>query len=200
MSPISLGNARYVNLANAFNFETDGSVATGLSAQSDAQLNGTIFAYYDASGSGASPAAAAQRTQYFTNTIGSVTSVDDLLNDDTLFTYALTAFGLNPTLHSKDTIRQVLVSDLTDPDSFANTLTDTRYRTLAAAFNFATDGTISGSRWSTVGRSDRQHDRALPHALRRCRGQCRSRRNDLLPQPHQPDDIGRCSARQQHAL
>jgi len=141
----SLGDARYVKLANAFSFETDGSVASGSAAQSDAQLNGTIFAYYDASGSGASPAAAAHRTQYFTTAISSVASVDDLLNNDTLYTYALTAFGLNPNLQSKDTIRQVLVSDLSDPDSFANTQTDTRYRTLAAAFNFAPDGTISGS-------------------------------------------------------
>jgi hypothetical protein len=140
----SLGNARYVNLASAFNFETGGSIATGSAAQSDAQLIGTVFAYHDASGSGASPAAAAHRTQYFTTAVGSVTSVDDLLADDALFSYALTAFGLNPALHSTDTIRQVLTSDLTDPDSFANTLTDTRYRTLAAAFNFATDGTISG--------------------------------------------------------
>jgi hypothetical protein len=139
-----LGDARYVKLANAFSFQTDGSAAAG-SAQSDAQLNTTIFAYYDASGSGASPAAAAQRTQYYTSTVGSVASVDDLLNDDTLYTYALTAFGLNPNLQSKTTIRQVLTSDLSDPDSFANTLADTRYRTLAAAFNFATDGTVSGS-------------------------------------------------------
>jgi len=138
-----LGDARYVKLANAFSFQTDGSAAAG-TAQSDAQLNTTIFAYYDASGSGASPAAAAQRTQYYTSTVGSVASVDDLLNDDTLYTYALTAFGLNPNLQSKITIRQVLVSDLSDPDSFANTLADTRYRTLAAAFNFATDGTVSG--------------------------------------------------------
>ena len=137
-----LGDARYVKLANAFSFETDGSVASA--AQSGAQLNTTIFAYYDASGSSASPAAAAQRTQYYTSTVGSVASVDDLLNDDTLYTYALTAFGLNPNLQSKTTIRQVMVSDLSDPDSFANTLADTRYRTLAAAFNFATDGTVSG--------------------------------------------------------
>lgn len=138
-----LGDARYVKLANAFSFQTDGSAAAG-SAQSNTQLNATIFAYYDASGSSASPAAAAQRTQYYTGAIGGVASVDDLLSDDTLYTYALTAFGLNPNLQSKDAIRQVLVSDLSDPDSFANTLADTRYRTLAAAFNFATDGTVSG--------------------------------------------------------
>lgn len=139
-----LGDARYVKLANAFSFETDGSVAPGGSAQTNAQLNTTIFAYYDASGSGASPAAAAQKTQYYTTAIAGVTSVDDFLSDDTLYTYALTASGLNPNLQSKTTIRQVLTSDLSDPGSFANTLSDTRYRMLAAAFNFATDGTISG--------------------------------------------------------
>ncbi len=140
-----LGDVRYVNLAAAFSFETDGSVASGSAPQTNAQLNDTISTYYDASGSGSSPAAAAHRTQYYTNTIGTVASVDDLLNNDSLYQYALTAFGLNPNLQSKDAIRHVLTSDLADPDSYANTLTDTRYRTLAAAFNFATDGTLSGS-------------------------------------------------------
>jgi hypothetical protein len=141
----TLGDARYVKLAQAFDFETDGSVTTGSTAQSDAQLNGTINAYYDATGSGASPAAASFRTTYYTAAIGSVTSVDDLLNDDLLYNYALIAYGLNPTLQSKDTIRQVLTSDLSDPNSFANTQTDNRYRLLAEAFNFATDGTIAGT-------------------------------------------------------
>ena len=141
----TLGDARYVKLAQAFDFEMDGSVASGLTAQSNSQLNSTINAYYDVTGSGASPAAAAFRTTYYTATIGGVTSVDDLLNDDLLYNYALMAYGLNPNLESKDTIRQVLTSDLSDPNSFANTQTDNRYRLLAGAFNFATDGTIVGT-------------------------------------------------------
>jgi hypothetical protein len=141
----SLGDARYVALAGAFNFEADGSVETGSAAQSEAQLDQTIFAYFEKSDSGSTPAAAAFRTQYYTGAIGSVTSVDDLLGNEILYSYALTAFGLDPSLHTTDMIRQVLLSDLSDPDSFANTLTDTRYRTLAAAFNFAPDGSISGS-------------------------------------------------------
>lgn len=140
-----LGDARYIKLASAFGFQADGSVASGSTVQSDAQLNATIFAYYDASGSSASPAAAAYKTQYYTNHIGAVATVDDLLNDDVLYTYALTAAGLNPTLQSKATIRQVLVSDLSDPNSYANALPDARYRILAAAFNFAPDGAVSGS-------------------------------------------------------
>ena len=136
-----LGDARYVKLAGAFNFEPDGTVAT--LAQTESQQTSTVHAYYDASGAGASPAAAAARTQYYTSAIANVTTVDDLLNDDKLYGYALTAYGLNPNLQSKSTIRQVLLSDLSDPDSFANTLTDGRYRMLAAAFNFEADGTVT---------------------------------------------------------
>jgi hypothetical protein len=139
-----LGDARYVRLAAAFSFETDGSVAAGSQAQTDVQRANIIHAYYDASGAGASPAAAAYKTQYYTSAMAGVTTVDDLLNNDKLFTYALTAYGLNPNLQSKATIRQVLLSDLSDPDSFANTLPDGRYRMLAAAFNFEADGTVTG--------------------------------------------------------
>ncbi|MBX9589284.1 MAG: DUF1217 domain-containing protein [Hyphomonadaceae bacterium] len=139
-----LGDARYARLAAAFGFQADGSVASGSEAQSAARLNDTIFAYYEASGSDASPAAAAFKTRYYTDTIAGVTSVDELLNNDRLYTYALTAYGLDPNLQPKDKIRQVLLSDLSDPSSFANGL-DRRFRTLAAAFNFAADGTIRGS-------------------------------------------------------
>jgi hypothetical protein len=138
-----LGDARYVKLAAAFSFEVDGSVAAGSQAQTDAQRTDTIHAYYDASGAGASPAAAAYKTQYYTTAIADVATVDDFLNNDKLYAYALTAYGLNPNLQSKDTIRQVLLSDLSDPDSFANTLPDGRYRILAAAFNFEADGTVT---------------------------------------------------------
>lgn len=140
-----MGNVRYVALAAAFNFEADGSVASGETAQTATQLNETVYLNYENSGNGASPAAAAVKSQYYRDSIGSVASVDDLLGNDRMFAYALTAYGLNPNTHSTATIRQVLTSDLSDPDSFANTLADTRYRTLAAAFNFATDGTILGS-------------------------------------------------------
>ena len=142
---------RYRTLAALFSFEADGSVAPGFAAQSAVQLNETVYLNYENSGNGSSPAAAAFKTQYYSSNIGSVASVDDLLNDDRLYTYALTAFGINPNTESKIAIRQVLVSDLSDPGSFANTLTDTRYRTLAAAFNFATDGSISGSEGAQSG-------------------------------------------------
>lgn len=140
----TLGDNRYKALASLFSFAADGTATAG-SAQSSAQLNNTQYLYYQNTGNGASPAAAAFDTAYYTNTIGTITSVDAFLNDGRLYTYALTALGLNPNLQSKTTIRQVLTSDLSDPDSFANKQTDGRYRTLADAFNFATDGSVSGT-------------------------------------------------------
>lgn len=133
----------WLELAKAFNFATDGSVAGG-GAQSAAQTQDLIYRYYDASGNGASPAGAAFKTQMYEQGMAGVTSVDDFLAEDRLYEYALTAFGLDPVLESKQGMRLVLTSDLSDPNSVANQLPQT-YRTLAAAFNFAADGSISGS-------------------------------------------------------
>ena len=135
-----LTDARYGNLAALFSFDGDGNAAGG--AQSASQLDATVYANYARAGKGATPAAAAYNTGYYTATINTLASVDDLLNNDRLFAYALTAYGINPNTASKVTIRQVLTSDLNDPGSFANTLADPKYRTLAAAFNFATDGSV----------------------------------------------------------
>ena len=75
-----------------------------------------------------------------------MSSVDDLLDNDRLFAYALTAYGIDPEHDVEDRcLRQVLISDLSDPNSYANSITDTRYRTLAAAFNFGTDGSVTGT-------------------------------------------------------
>lgn len=136
-----LPNQRYRTLAAAFSFASDGSVPAGASAQFADQMTDTIYRYYDETGSKGSPAAAAFKTQYYQDAMTSVTSVDDLLADDKLFDYALTAHGLDPIIVPKATIRQTLTSDLSDPQSFANTRS-AEYRLLAAAFNFNTDGTL----------------------------------------------------------
>ena len=140
----TIADDRYRALASLFSFQTDGSVASGGTAASTAQVNETVYNYYESSGNGSSPAAAAFNTDHYSANIGSVTSVDQLLDDTRLIRYALTAFGLDPDVQSRATIRQVLTSDLSDPSSFANTLADGRYRVFADAFNFATDGSVTG--------------------------------------------------------
>lgn len=140
-----LTDARYRDLAAAFSFNADGSIATPGGAQTASQLDRTVYLNYVSSGNGATPAAAAYNTSYYTNAIGGVTSVDDLIDNDRLFAYALTAYGIDPATASKPMLRQVLTSDLSDPASYANSIADARYRTLAAAFNFGADGSVVGA-------------------------------------------------------
>ncbi|WP_398470615.1 DUF1217 domain-containing protein [Tardiphaga sp.] len=86
----------------------------------------------------AQQATVSRDTAYYKENIGKVTTVDDLLNDYRLYTYATTAFGLEDMAYAKAFIRKVLESDLSDQNSFANKLSDKRYRDFAAAFPFAT--------------------------------------------------------------
>lgn len=78
----------------------------------------------------------ARDTAYYKANIGKVGSVDDLLKDYRLYSYAMKAYGLEDMIYAKAFMKKVLESDLNDSDSYANKLTDERYRQFAAAFNF----------------------------------------------------------------
>jgi hypothetical protein len=133
-------NPNYKLLASAFNFATDGSVNG--TAQSGDKIINTVSQYFNATGTSATPAAAAFKTQYYKSAISSVTSVDDLLANSTLFDVAVTSVGLNPNIQSKTLLRQILTSDLSDPNSVANQQTNAAYKKLAAMFSFNTDGSV----------------------------------------------------------
>jgi hypothetical protein len=78
---------------------------------------------------------------YYEENIGKVKSVDDFLANQRLYTYALKAYGLSDQASSKGFMRKVIESDLSDSASFANKLTDSRYRDFASAFNFKAGST-----------------------------------------------------------
>lgn len=61
-------------------------------------------------------------------------SAEALVGDYQMLKVALTAFGLEADLPNKAFLRKVLESDLADPKSLANRLTDKRYRQFADAF------------------------------------------------------------------
>ena len=98
------------------------------------------------------PAAAAKRvgaeapvardTAYYRANIGKVKSVDDLLNNPRLYSYALKSHGLEDAIPNRGFIRKVLTSDPTQARSFVNTLNDSRYRALAAEFSFSSSGKV----------------------------------------------------------
>lgn len=77
-----------------------------------------------------------RQTKYYKENIGDVKSVDEFLNNYQLYSYAMDAFGLGEMTYAKAFMKKVLDSDLNDQNSFANKLTDERYREFAAAFNF----------------------------------------------------------------
>lgn len=131
--------AKYEKLAAAFSFAADGSAPAG-QAQTAAQINETIYFNYDEIGAGASPAAAAFKTNVYKSSIAGVSSVDDLLSNPILREYALVAAGIDPILVSNQMVRDVLTSDLSDPDSYANTKPE--YARLAGMFNFNSDGLL----------------------------------------------------------
>ena len=84
----------------------------------------------------------ARAEDYYRENIGKVETVDEFLDDHGLYSYAMKAYGLEEMTYAKAFMRKVLTSDLSDEDSFANTLSDTRYRDLADAFRFDTAGKV----------------------------------------------------------
>ena len=82
----------------------------------------------------------ARETEYYLARIGRMKSIDEFLGDKRLFAYAVKAFGLSEMANAKGFMRKVLEGGVESATSFANKLTDARYREFAAAFDFARYG------------------------------------------------------------
>lgn len=96
-----------------------------------------------------------REAQYYQENIGKVRTVDDLMGDFRLYSYALKAHGLSEQINSPAFVRKILESDLSDSSSFASRLSDPRYRAFAAAFDFA------AARAEPVSQSQAQTDRLV---------------------------------------
>jgi hypothetical protein len=79
-------------------------------------------------------------TAYYLDNIGKVKSVDEFVNDQRLFSYAMTAFGMADMTYAKALIKKVLSEGIDSRTSFANQLADPRFREFAETFNFARYG------------------------------------------------------------
>lgn len=85
----------------------------------------------------------ARETEYYLAHIRDVKSIDDFLANGRLFAYAMKAWGLEDMTYAKAFMRKVLSEGVDKTDSFANSLSDQRYRQFAAAFNFARYGSAT---------------------------------------------------------
>lgn len=144
-----LGDSRYLTLAKSFNFDSKGNIAAPKLAQSEPEIlqmsKNYVFQetrFLTGAALTTAKKKATDESTYFSNAIQGVNSVNDLLSNSRLVKFMLTSFGLDPAKVSSDTLKQVFKSDLTDPNSFANKQSDTRFAELAASFNFDTKGTV----------------------------------------------------------
>jgi hypothetical protein len=136
---------RYFDLAGAFEFAADGSLAPGQSAQTDANRQSTNQAFIMSKG--AVLVAADQQNQdlavtLFRAALPNVKSIDNFVSMPNVYNFALKSVGLDPEKVSVATIKAVLKSDLSDPKSYVNTLGDDRYKQLARDFNFDSKGNL----------------------------------------------------------
>jgi Protein of unknown function (DUF1217) len=89
-------------------------------------------------------------TAYYETNIGSVTSVQDLVGNYRLLSYALNAYGLGDQINNRGLITKVLEGGVSNSKSLANTLGDPRWKAFAAAFDFVDSGAASPSSMSAV--------------------------------------------------
>lgn len=102
----------------------------------------------------------ARDTDYYLANIGNVKSIDDFLKNDRLYRYAMKAWGLEDMTYAKAFMRKVLTEGVDSSKSFANTLSDPRYKKFATAFNFKANGdtttTLDAAKQGTVDLYTRQ--------------------------------------------
>jgi hypothetical protein len=87
----------------------------------------------------------ALETAYFQKTIGSIKTIDDLINNTRVFRYVMKAFGLEDQDTAKGLVKKLLTDGVDNTNGLAQKLNDSRYTALATAFNFARDGTATTS-------------------------------------------------------
>lgn len=81
-----------------------------------------------------------RETEYYLENIGKVKSIDEFVGDRRLFAYAMKAHGLEDMTYAKAFMVKVLEGGVDDDDSFANSLSDTRYKEFAETYNFVRHG------------------------------------------------------------
>jgi hypothetical protein len=139
----------YKALAAAFNFNASGTLDTGVTAQTADQTTSTVESYTFTVPSRLTPAGADLNKAYFESHIGSITNVDDLVNDSRMFDYIKAAYGLDK-VSLKSELKNILTSDLSDPGNYATTFGGSDYEAVTRAFNFNPDGTVNGASAQTT--------------------------------------------------
>ena len=127
----SLTDPRFKAFAQNFSFTTKGAVTTSATAQTSSQMGDTVSLYTSKVGSGSFEGTL--ETAYYESHIGDVKNMQDLVNDQQLYNYVLTAYGIDSkatqgtlaqSTASQNALASVLESDTSNPNSTAAQLAD----------------------------------------------------------------------------
>jgi Protein of unknown function (DUF1217) len=89
-------------------------------------------------------------TAYYQANIGKVTTVNQLVSNYRLLSYALNAYGLGDQINNTALIKQVLEGGTSSPKALANTLENPAWKQFAEAFNFSAAGSSAPSSSASV--------------------------------------------------
>lgn len=152
-----LDDERYVNLVKAFNFDSEGNVDIPLLAQSENVTTDYAEDYLSQKtrflkGTEYTKAqdAANEEIDYFKTQMEKITSVDELLADDRLTTFLLESQDIDPESITTDDWKQMFSSDLDDPKSYVNQLSDSTFARIVSSFNFDMEGNLTSDTLGTV--------------------------------------------------
>ncbi|MGO6980162.1 DUF1217 domain-containing protein [Rhizobium leguminosarum] len=142
-------------LHEAFNFDEDGALADGDTAQTSEQAAATTAAFDENYQVLIASTDTEDAVDNYTTRIASVTSIDDFLvsndddddddNDDLpeLWEMALRAYDIDPDSVSRSEVRKILESDPSNSKSYVNSLDDDRFVAFRKAFNFDDNGDVT---------------------------------------------------------
>lgn len=101
-----------------------------------------------------------RETAYYLDNIGKIKTIDDFVNNQRVFTYAMKAFGLDDMIYAKALVKKALKEGIEKPEAFANRLLDSRLKEFITAFNFQRRGeyttTFDEAKQGTVDKYKRQ--------------------------------------------
>ena len=130
-----LQDKRYAEFVRTYNFDKYGELATVYNkAQHEAPGNYIMQA--EIAGLDPDSEYVRQETAYYRANIGKITSIEGLIANERLLTYAMAAYGLDSATENLDYIEELLAGGVRDPDSPANKQEDKRYTGFVAAFDF----------------------------------------------------------------
>lgn len=132
----------YVKLADSFNFNSSGTLDSGVAVQDDDQTQTMTDNYIINVPSYTTQSAALINMDYMREQIASVTSVDDITGNSRLFSLVKVAFGFDENM-LKSQFFNIVTSDTSVSDNYAESFGGDAWVKVADLFNFDTDGNVA---------------------------------------------------------